>query len=72
MKKPTIESAKKMAKDIGADGLIILAFDLKLETIAAASYGSDRKKCDVVGKWLDRIFARRAEWCFPGDDPPTP
>lgn len=53
MKRAEIADAKAIAKRLGADAVIVLAFvDGQVQ---GASYGTDRAKCQTISKVLDRI-----------------
>ena len=56
MRKLTVESAKKIAKEYGLDGIIILGF--KGEEIFGASYGRDKRRCGDMGNLMEEIFER--------------
>jgi hypothetical protein len=53
MTPPTIGEAKKLAYDLRAKGVIILAFENG--KVNGASYGHSRPLCDAMGKVLDQI-----------------
>ena len=57
MSKVRIDDAKRIAKSHGCDGVIILAIaTLKNPSIQGVSYGSDRTKCQVMGRLLNGII----------------
>lgn len=56
-----IEDAKRLAKKLGVEGVIILAFEEVTESgpegeYGGASYGANRAKCQVIGKLMDRMI----------------
>lgn len=53
MRTPSIRDAWKLCKDIGARGVIVLAFDDG--GFAGASYGDTKAECSVYGRVLDAI-----------------
>lgn len=55
MKQLTINRARALGKDMGAKGVVILAFGDDGE-FQAASYGRTKGDCGLLGKWLDRIY----------------
>jgi len=55
MKQLTINRARTLGKEMGAKGIVILAFGDNGE-FQAASYGSTKRNCGLLGKWLDRIY----------------
>lgn len=59
MQRPTIQQAKDLAYANRATGALILQFGGG--QFASASYGVDRKKCDAMGRVLDRIHALIAD-----------
>ena len=48
-----IEEAKALAKKLGADAVIVVAF--KGERYATTSYGKDRPTCQAFSKVCDQI-----------------
>jgi hypothetical protein len=53
MKPVSISTAKEIAKAVGAHGVAIFVFDG--EHVGATSYGADKDKCALMGKWIDGI-----------------
>jgi len=53
MQKLTIEKAKRLAKELGADAVIVVAFQ-GME-YATTSYGKDRSNCQAFAKVCDQI-----------------
>lgn len=53
MKQIPIEVAKRVAVDVGADAVIVIAFCG--DQFATTSYGRDRKHCQVFAKVADII-----------------
>lgn len=56
MKLPTITDAKKLAYELRANGVIVLAFDGS--EYGGASFGHTRAYCAKLGKVLDQIGDR--------------
>ncbi len=56
MPKPltSVADAKKIAKRINADAVVVIAFIG--DTAHGASYGANRKKCEATGEWLDHLL----------------
>ncbi len=66
MKRAGIADAKDIAKRIGADAVIVLAFvDGQVQ---GASYGEDRAKCQATSKVLDRIVDDMCAGKLPAPD----
>jgi hypothetical protein len=58
MELPKIKMARALAKALQADGVIVLAFSEEGEgQIAGASYGADKEKCALYGRFLDDIIS---------------
>lgn len=51
----TIDDARRIAKEIDSDGVIVLELTPD-RRIVAASYGANKKKCAAIGKVLDEII----------------
>ena len=56
MKRPQITEARLIADRLGADSVVILAFGG--DTVAGASYGTTKGKCQATGRWMDEIIDR--------------
>ncbi len=56
MKPLRIADAKAIAKRIGADQVVVLAFKSNGELVAGASYGQTKAQCTAVGKWMDWLI----------------
>ena len=53
MREPQVDDAKELAKRLGAQGVIVLAFDG--EMVASASYGQTKGDCRTMCETLDVI-----------------
>ena len=51
--KVPIEKAKQLAKDIGADAVVVVAF--RGDSFATTSYGKDRETCRAFSRVADHI-----------------
>jgi hypothetical protein len=54
MKPPHVTEAKAIAERIGADAVVVLAFNDG--SVAGASYGRTKAKCAATGKWMDALI----------------
>jgi hypothetical protein len=51
---PAIQEAKAIAKRIGADAVVVLAF--KGDVVSGASYGQTKAHCAIAGKWMGGLI----------------
>ena len=51
--KVPIDKAKKLAKDIGAEAVVVVAF--RGDSFATTSYGKDRETCQAFSRVADHI-----------------
>jgi hypothetical protein len=56
MKRIPIKWAESISDRIGAEAVVVLAFDG--DQFAATSYGATKAKCAVVGRWIDDLGDR--------------
>jgi hypothetical protein len=56
MTPPRITEAKAIAERIGADAVVVLAFDDEDGLVAGASYGKTKALCATIGEWMDAII----------------
>lgn len=61
MKVP-VDAAKKIAKELNADAVIIVAF--RGESYGTTSYGKDRKTCQAFAPVCDQIHDDIANGCI--------
>lgn len=54
MKQITINDARKLAKQTGAQGIIILQFD-KEDVFPCVSYGANKQKCTAMSRVMGQI-----------------
>lgn len=63
---PMIADAKRMAQKYGMTGCVILLFDHAGKTVGGMSYGSNRARCQKLGKLLDSavdtLLVRQERW----------
>jgi hypothetical protein len=67
LKKIHITEAKAIAERIGADAVVVLAFNG--DVVAGASYGRTKKLCDLAGKCMDILINVINEWWGDGTSP---
>ena len=53
MRQIHITEAKQIAQRVGADTVVVFAFNA--DQVSGASYAITKAKCDAAGKWLDGI-----------------
>jgi uncharacterized protein YbjQ (UPF0145 family) len=53
MQKIQITEAKKIAERIGAEAVVIIAFNG--DRLAMTSYGATKAKCAATGRWVDMV-----------------
>ena len=51
---PTVRHARKLAKDLGLDGVIVIG--IAGSGVAGASYGSTKRRCRILGRLLDHFM----------------
>lgn len=56
-----IADAKRLANELGADAVVVLAFSCGGLVVAGASYGSTVAKCRRAGKWMDWVIDNAPE-----------
>lgn len=61
--KVSVEKAKRLAKELGADAVIVIAF--RGDSFGTTSYGKDRATCQAFSKVCDRIHEDIAEGFIP-------
>lgn len=55
MQKIQITEARKIADRIGAEAVVVIAFDGN--SFAITSYGATKDKCARTAKWVDQLSA---------------
>ena len=61
--KVSVEKAKRLAKELDADAVIVIAF--RGDNFATTSYGKDRATCQAFAKVCDRIHEDIEEGIIP-------
>ena len=57
MEAPTIKDAKEVCRRLGADAVIILAFNVKEDEVRGASYGRNAALCSAFEEVHNELMA---------------
>lgn len=65
-----IADARAFAKQHGYQGVIIIGVCDEGDVVRGVSYGTDRRKCAAMGKWLDGIIGQVSDYMTRGEFAP--